>query len=102
MERRTILMHRTDNVATALVALTAGEVVNAALDAVSVDTTLVEDIGFGHKYALRPIAQGEEVLKYGMPIGLALGDIRPGEHVHVHNCRSKRFGYHREHYGLQA
>ncbi len=39
----------------------------------------------GHKYALRPIACGENVVKYGMPIGHATRNIAPGEHVHVHN-----------------
>jgi len=39
----------------------------------------------GHKYALRPIAAGEQVVKYGMPIGHATCPIAPGEHVHVHN-----------------
>lgn len=39
----------------------------------------------GHKYARRPIKSGENVVKYGMPIGHATRDIEPGEHVHVHN-----------------
>ncbi len=39
----------------------------------------------GHKYALRAIRAGENVVKYGMPIGHATRDIAPGEHVHVHN-----------------
>ena len=39
----------------------------------------------GHKYALRAIRAGENVIKYGMPIGHATCDIAPGEHVHVHN-----------------
>ena len=39
----------------------------------------------GHKYALRAIRAGENVIKYGMPIGHATRDIAPGEHVHVHN-----------------
>lgn len=39
----------------------------------------------GHKYARRAIARGENVVKYGMPIGHATCDIAPGEHVHVHN-----------------
>ena len=42
----------------------------------------------GHKYALRPIAAGENVVKYGMPIGRATEPIAPGEHVHVHNVRT--------------
>ena len=39
----------------------------------------------GHKYALCAIRAGENVVKYGMPIGHATCDIAPGEHVHVHN-----------------
>ena len=39
----------------------------------------------GHKYARRPIAAGEAVVKYGMPIGHATRAIAAGEHVHVHN-----------------
>lgn len=39
----------------------------------------------GHKYAIRPIANGENVIKYGMPIGHATCDIAVGDHVHVHN-----------------
>ena len=39
----------------------------------------------GHKYARRPIAAGENVIKYGMPIGHATRAISPGEHVHVQN-----------------
>jgi hypothetical protein len=44
-------------------------------------------IPFGHKVALRPIAEGEPVLKYGVAIGIATQSIGEGEHVHVHNCR---------------
>ena len=36
----------------------------------------------GHKYALRALAVGEDVVKYGMPIGHATAPIAPGEHVH--------------------
>ncbi|MBT9369016.1 altronate dehydratase family protein [Rhizobium sp. CSW-27] len=42
-------------------------------------------IGRGHKVALRPIAAGREVKKYGQIIGLATKDIEAGEHVHLHN-----------------
>lgn len=42
----------------------------------------------GHKIAARPIAAGEKIIKYGAPIGSALRDIRPGEHVHLHNIKS--------------
>ena len=39
----------------------------------------------GHKYALRDIKKGENVIKYGNPIGHATADIKAGEHVHTHN-----------------
>ena len=39
----------------------------------------------GHKYAIKPIKAGENVVKYGMPIGHATCDIAVGDHVHVHN-----------------
>ena len=42
----------------------------------------------GHKYALRDIAAGENVIKYGMPIGHATVAIAKGEHVHVHNVKT--------------
>ena len=46
----------------------------------------------GHKYAIRPIAPGENVIKYGMPIGHAKVQIAPGEHVHTHNLASNLSG----------
>ena len=46
----------------------------------------------GHKYAIRPIAEGEDVMKYGMPIGHATRAIAPGEHVHSHNLATNLSG----------
>lgn len=42
-------------------------------------------IPFGHKVALRDIKKGENIIKYGHPIGHATSDIARGEWVHVHN-----------------
>lgn len=42
----------------------------------------------GHKYAIRNIQKGEEIIKYGQPIGIAQGDIKIGEHVHSHNMKT--------------
>ena len=42
----------------------------------------------GHKYALREIKKGEEIIKYGQPIGIAQIDIGKGEHVHSHNMKT--------------
>ncbi len=51
---------------------------------------LRDKVPYGHKIAVKPIAKGEQVLKYGLAIGLATKDIMPGEHVHVHNIESTR------------
>src|SRR5215467_3736397 len=45
----------------------------------------------GHKVAAEPIAKGQPVLKFGQIIGFATEDIRPGAHVHTHNCSFAEF-----------
>ncbi|NJP40884.1 altronate dehydratase [Oscillospiraceae bacterium HV4-5-C5C] len=50
--------------------------------------TLAADLPQGHKVALRPVAAGQPVIKYGAPIGLALTQIQPGQWVHTHNLHS--------------
>jgi altronate hydrolase len=46
----------------------------------------------GHKYARRDIKCGENIIKYGMPIGHATADIKCGEHVHTHNVKTNLAG----------
>ena len=46
----------------------------------------------GHKYALRDIRSGENVIKYGQPIGHATEDIKAGDHVHTHNVKTNLSG----------
>jgi (2R)-sulfolactate sulfo-lyase subunit alpha len=48
-------------------------------------------IPIGHKVALRDIKSGETIVKYGEDIGRAVADIRKGEHLHVHNVKTKRW-----------
>ena len=79
-----IRIHPDDNVAVALEDLRRGETLT--LDTVSV--TAIEDIARGHKIALRDIKEGEPVVKYGNPIGLAKADIPAGAWAHVHNVRT--------------
>jgi (2R)-sulfolactate sulfo-lyase subunit alpha len=50
-----------------------------------------ENIPLGHKLALRDFAAGDTVIKYGCEIGRAVQPIRAGEHVHVHNLKTKRW-----------
>ena len=46
----------------------------------------------GHKYAVCDIKKGENIIKYGQPIGHALCDIKKGEHVHTHNIKTNLSG----------
>ena len=45
----------------------------------------------GHKLAVRKIAKGEAILRYGQIIGTALEPIAAGAHVHTHNCGMQDF-----------
>jgi len=75
-----------DNVATALEPLERGTTVRVGAETVSV----IDPIPRGHKLALRAIARGDAVVKYGSPIGVASADIAAGAHVHTHNLASTR------------
>lgn len=81
---KTIRIAKSDNVAVALEPLTAGEVQQGV--------TLVQDIPAGHKFALRDIATGENVIKYASPIGHATQPIAKGEWVHTHNVKTNLSG----------
>ena len=48
------------------------------------------DVPYGHKIALRDIAKGEPIMKYGESIGAASHDIRKGDYVHIHNMDAMR------------
>ena len=50
------------------------------------------NIDDGHKYARRDIVCGENIIKYGQPIGHATADIKKGEHVHTHNVKTNLSG----------
>ncbi len=49
------------------------------------------DIPLGHKIALKDLAEGDTVLKYGHDIGKAVAAVKAGDHVHVHNMKTKRW-----------
>ena len=74
-----------DNVATALDGLEPGQVIAAAIP-----FTVREPIPRGHKVSMRTIPAGDNVIKYGNPIGVATIEIPSGAHVHTHNVSSAR------------
>ena len=90
MERNAIAIKEQDNVATAIMDIAAGQEAAAGIGEHVNIIPLMQDIAYGHKFALRPIAKGEAVLKYNCVIGRATCDIEPGQHVHVHNMESLR------------
>ncbi len=49
------------------------------------------DIPIGHKLAIKPLASGDTVIKYGVDIGRCVAPIAVGEHLHVHNVKTKRW-----------
>jgi len=49
------------------------------------------DVPIGHKVALTDIKRGDTVWKYGQDIGKAVADIAKGDHVHIHNLKTKRW-----------
>jgi altronate dehydratase small subunit len=53
-------------------------------------TKLTDEIGFGHKIALKPCEKGDEIIKYGEVIGIASESIPSGAWIHTHNVESKR------------
>lgn len=84
--RPVIVISDRDNVATALEALEPGRELSVGGRRISVGERILP----GHKVALRPIAPGEAVIKYGSPIGTATVAIGAGRHVHIHNVASNR------------
>jgi (2R)-sulfolactate sulfo-lyase subunit alpha len=55
------------------------------------EVTARQDIPIGHKVALRDMAQGDTVIKYGIDMGKVIKPIQAGEHAHVHNIKTKRW-----------
>ncbi|MBI5396050.1 MAG: UxaA family hydrolase [Verrucomicrobia bacterium] len=92
--KHSILTHETkDDVGVAVMDLKAG----AEASAVTLEgkpvcvVRMTQDVPLGHKVALRNVARGKAVLKYGRPIGKAVQTIARGEHVHTHNLKTQRW-----------
>jgi (2R)-sulfolactate sulfo-lyase subunit alpha len=49
------------------------------------------DIPIGHKVALKDLKKGDTIIKYGEDIGRMIADAKKGDHVHVHNLKTKRW-----------
>ena|SRR5690606_1873641 len=87
------LVHREgDSVGVAVRDLTPGTVKGGYLAAPgAVEVELLEPVKLGHKIALVDIAEGADVIEYGVRVAHASQTIGVGQHVHVHNVRSARW-----------
>jgi len=93
MKKATVINAK-DNITTALDDLEAGDpvTITSAYGAATQEITAIKAIPFGHKMARQKIVNGAEIIKFGEVIGVATQDIEQGDHVHVHNVDSARFG----------
>ncbi len=92
-----IKINEIDNVCVALKDLKKGSVILDGDNSV----TLKEDIIRGHKISLKDLKEGENIIKYGYPIGHATTFVPSGSHVHIHNLKTNlgdllNYSYHPE------
>ena len=88
------LVHeKRDTVGVAVVDVKAGQTLEGrSLDNnESVKAKALMDIPLGHKIALKDFKPGDDVVKYGVVIGRVVQPIKKGDHVHVHNVKTKRW-----------
>ncbi len=90
MKRDALVIKDRDNVATAIRDIPAGKDAVVGIDEETLTIRVSGEISLGHKFAVKPIARGEDVLKYNCVIGRATRDIKTGEHAHVQNMESLR------------
>lgn len=90
-----LLVHdKRDNVGVVVVEdLKAGDQMLCVVTEDDSDFTLVakHDVPIGHKVALADVNKGDTIIKYGEDIGQLIAPVAAGEHVHVHNLKTKRW-----------
>jgi (2R)-sulfolactate sulfo-lyase subunit alpha len=57
----------------------------------TISVKVLSDIPIGHKLALADLGVGQSAVKYGVVIGKIVAPIKKGDHVHVHNLKTKRW-----------
>ena len=91
MEIEAYIIDPKDNVATLFLPNgKAGAKLTVPVDGKATAIVLLTDVPYAHKFAIKPIPKGEQVLKYGYSIGTATENIQTGQHVHIHNTESNR------------
>ena len=88
METKYLKINSADNVAVAISDLKAGEVI--AIEGVNI--TVNQDIPAGHKIALKDFSEGENVVKYGYPIGHAKVAVKQGDWINENQIKTNLAG----------
>jgi altronate hydrolase len=88
-ENAAIRLHPSDNIAVARVPLSPGQALRIAGESVTVE----DSIPPGHKVAIRAIASGDNIVRYGQIMGRARIRIEPGRHVHTHNVAFEELAF---------
>tara|TARA_B100002051_G_scaffold231098_1_gene229023 strand:- start:630 stop:917 length:288 start_codon:yes stop_codon:yes gene_type:complete len=57
----------------------------------SIKVSSINEVPLGHKIALKDLKEGDTILKYGHDIGKVVKPIKKGDHVHVHNVKTKKW-----------
>jgi (2R)-sulfolactate sulfo-lyase subunit alpha len=95
MDYKFLIHEPGDSVGVAVVDIKAGESVAGTFlhdHTKSLQVVARNDIPLGHKIALVDVPEKGKVVKYGVVIGGAVKPITAGDHVHVHNLKSLRWG----------
>ena len=82
--KKAIQLSAHDNVLIVCQDIKAGEILRHN----NIDYVIEKSISIGHKIAVRDIVMGENIIKFNIPIGSAISNIKKGAHVHVHNIKS--------------
>lgn len=89
-QKTALVIDDSDNVAIALTDLIKGDDCLVRYKDREEFVKVMEDITFGHKFALSDIGKDESVLKYGEEIGRMSLFVKKGEHIHNHNMYCER------------
>ena len=88
-----LIHEHADTVGVATVDIKAGETAEGLFmdtqDTITIEA--LQDIPLGHKIALKDHQVDEGVLKYGHDIGRVVAGIKKGQHVHIHNLKTRRW-----------
>lgn len=93
-EPHLLVHHEGDNVGVVVVEdLKAGTEMLCVVTENNSDFRMVvnHDVPIGHKVALQDFNEGDTVIKYGQDIGKIVATSSKGDHMHVHNLKTKRW-----------